>query len=314
MIRVENLVKSYKNTPALAGVSFHIDAFETTCLFGPADAGKTMLLEILAGYLMCAPGTVYIDGLDISKNKRAARRQVGFLSDSTPLYEDMTVLDHLEFMCGLHSIKKKERDAHIDQALYRTQLYALSDEVIGSLPLSLRRRVALAGLITFEPKVLLLDQPFSKLRSEEMLDLSALLRELSASCTILFSSDSLPAITSLCKRVLIFNRGKLMADNKISDLLAFSGKRNRIKLRVKAPLAKIRDSFKNIPEIRDITLQPLSEDGQTDVFLDVSSDADIRLRIWGAASSFGLPVLEMRSINISLEEIFLQLSGHSQED
>ncbi len=314
MITVKNLKKSFGDISALSGVSFHVNPGETTGILGSAGAGKTTLCDILSGYLSCQTGTVQINGLDMEKNGGRARVCVGYLPDACPLYPDMTVEEYLTFICGINKVKKRLVRDRLSYTLFQTDLTPYAKKQIGTLDALNYRRVGIAGIIVFGPKVLILDQPFSGLHTEIAAEVRYLLEKLSKTYTILLSSDTLTNVVEISKKAIILNQGRIAADSSVDNFLSLSGKRNRIRLRVAAQPFEVRAAFSLIPYISEISLEGTPEQGLFDVFIDTNKDTDIRKEIWAAAVAANIPILEMRNIRVSIEDIFLQLTAKTERE
>jgi len=311
LITVNDISKNHGDIVALNRVSFYVDQGQTTGILGPAGSGKTTLCDILSGYILCDKGTVQIDGLDMEKDGGRARAQVGYLPDASLLYPDITLTEYLTFLCGLNRVRKNLYKERISYALIQTNLERYKDRRIGTMDALAHRKAGIAGSIVFGPKIVVLDQPFSGLHTEDAAEIRYLLQELSKTYTLILCSDMLTNIIGLCKKAIILNQGKVAADSSVDNFLSLSEKRNRIRLRVAAQPQEIRAAFSFIPEIQEISFENTPEKGLLDVFVDTLKDIDIRRKIWSAAVAAEIPVLEMRSIRISTEDIFLQLTAKS---
>lgn len=312
MIRVNQLTKQVGIGTPLKNISFQIKEQESVGIFGASGAGKTMLCDVLSGFLSCGQNTVYIDGQDIEKKPAYTRGLIGYVPAKAPLYLDMTVSEYLEFMCGINRLARRHRKQRISSALYTAGLTAHRHAEIKTLSLLNRRRTALAGAIVYGPKILILDQFFTGLTTEDTLVLRTVLQELRQDYTFLLCSDTAGDIVELCNRVLVLNEGVMTTDTSIARLLSFSSQRNRLRLRIAGHPPEIKAAFSPIYEIVDITFQNVSEQGLVDVFIDVAQDVDLRQQIWMTATNANLPILEMRNIQISPEDIFMQLTSHGQ--
>lgn len=309
MLTVSNLSKRYGNVLALQNVSFHIQEKESAGIFSAAGPAGPALCGLLSGLCECRPGQICIGGLDMGKAAEKARALVGYLPKGNPLYGDMSVLEYLEFVCSLYKIPGKKRRARAEQALELCALAGQRDALIRDLSALDARRAGIAGATVFGPSLLLLSQPTFALRTEDAEQIRALLAKLQGTYTLLLLTDSITEITELCRHIIILNRGRVVSDSSLSDLAATTGGNNRLKLRMVGAPADLQALFALLPGILDVNFQRTFEPGTVDVLLEVRRGTDLRRDIWALAAKAHLPILEMRPISVSLEDVFLQLTG-----
>ena len=309
MLTVSNLSKHYGNVLALQNVSFHIQEKESAGIFSAAGPAGPALCGLLSGLCECRPGQICIGGLDMGKAAEKARALVGYLPKGNPLYGDMSVLEYLEFVCSLYKIPGKKRRARAEQALELCALAGQRDALIRDLSALDARRAGIAGATVFGPSLLLLSQPTFALRTEDAEQIRALLAKLQGTYTLLLLTDSITEITELCGHIIILNRGRVVSDSSLSDLAATTGGNNRLKLRMVGAPAELQALFALLPGILDVNFQRTFEPGTVDVLLEVRRGTDLRRDIWALAAKAQLPILEMRPISVSLEDVFLQLTG-----
>lgn len=309
MLTVSNLSKRYGNVLALQNVSFHIQEKESAGIFSAAGPAGPALCGLLSGLCECRPGQICIGGLDMGKAAEKARALVGYLPKGNPLYGDMSVLEYLEFVCSLYKIPGKKRRARAEQALELCALAGQRDALIRDLSALDARRAGIAGATVFGPSLLLLSQPTFALRTEDAEQIRALLAKLQGTYTLLLLTDSITEITELCRHIIILNRGRVVSDSSLSDLAATTGGNNRLKLRMVGAPADLQALFALLPGILDVNFQRTFEPGTVDVLLEVRRGTDLRRDIWALAAKAQLPILEMRPISVSLEDVFLQLTG-----
>lgn len=309
MLTVSNLSKRYGNVLALQNVSFHIQEKESAGIFSAAGPAGPALCGLLSGLYECRPGQICIGGLDMGKSAEKARALVGYLPRGNPLYGDMSVFEYLEFICSLYKIPGKSRRGQIEQALELCGLTGRRDALIRDLSALDARRAGIAGAIVFGPSLLLLSQPTFALRTEDAEQVRALLAKLRGSYTLLLLTDSITEITELCRHIIILNKGRVVSDSSLSDLAATTGGNNRLKLRMAGSPADLQALFGLLPGILDVNFQRTFEPGTVDILLEVRRGTDLRRDIWALAAKAQLPILEMRPISVSLEDVFLQLTG-----
>lgn len=310
MLTVSNLSKRYGNVFALQNVSFHLKNKESAGIFGVPGSGKSTLSSLLSGFIECRPGQIIVDGLDLGKSTERARRLIGYLPEGNPLYGDMTVGDFLGFVCALYKVPAKSRRPLISDALELCGLERQKSSVIRDLSALDARRVGLAGALVFGPSLLLLDRPTFALRTEDAAAIRGLLASLRGKYTMLLLTDSITEVTGLCEHVIVLNRGHVVSDGSLKALASTAGSNNRLKLRVLGSAANLRALFASLPGVQDVSFERTNEPGTVDVLLEIRQGMDLREEIWHLAAGAQLPILEMRQISVSLEDIFLQLTGN----
>ncbi len=218
MIDVQGLTRHYGARAAIADLTFSVPSGQMAGLLGPNGAGKSTTLRILSGYLRATSGTVRVAGWDVARHSREARRQIGYLPETTPLLDEMRVGRFLDAMCRLHGVPSARRTPRVDHALRTCGLTELRQEIIGDLSLGARRRVGLARAVVHDPSVLVLDEPTAGLDPAEAREVEGLLRGLAPRHTVVLSGRSLLAVKELCDRVLVLEEGRLVADAAPGDL------------------------------------------------------------------------------------------------
>ncbi len=211
MIQVNDLVKVYGNHPAVDHLSFHVDKGEIYGFLGPNGAGKSTTMNIMTGYIAPTAGTVLINGYEITKEAEEAKKQIGYLPELPPLYMDMTVLEYLQFCAELKKVPKKERASQILDVIEMTEIADMKDRLIKNLSKGYRQRVGLSQAILGHPEILILDEPTVGLDPKQIIEIRDLIRKLSKDHTILLSSHILSEVSAVCQKIMIINKGKLIA-------------------------------------------------------------------------------------------------------
>src|SRR5262245_3120930 len=217
MIHVERLTKYYGDYPAVRDVSFHVKEGQVVGFLGPNGAGKSTTMRILAGYLAATSGTATIDGIDVFWNSVEARRRIGYMPESCPLYPEMRVAEYLRFRAGLKGVYGSKRRTRLDYVLQRCWLNDVRRQLIGTLSKGYRQRVGLADALIAEPKVLILDEPTSGLDPSQIRETRALIKELGHEHTVLLSTHILPEVERTCGRVIIIDKGQVALDRSLKD-------------------------------------------------------------------------------------------------
>jgi ABC-2 type transport system ATP-binding protein len=300
MIVVENLKKAYGPIEALRGINFQVGQGEIVGLLGPNGAGKSTTIKILTGCLAPDEGNVQIDNLDVLSQTQAAQAEIGYLSENTPLYPDLSVQAYLKLMADLRGIPAGDHKRQISQALSDTGLINYRTRLISQLSKGLRQRVGIAQAILHRPKLLILDEPTVGLDPTQILDIRELIRRLSRESTILFSSHILSEVEALCQRVIIIINGQIRADSRLVDLAATTN----TTLTLQAPAEGVPAVLRQIEMVREVVV---GQDAQGYPTYRAVSDADIAAHIFELAKTHGWPVRELRRDVQTLESIFNRL-------
>src|SRR3981081_672689 len=215
-IEVKDLVKIYGEQKAVDTISFRVNKAEIVGFLGPNGAGKSTTMKIITGYLLPDAGTVTVFGIDVKKQPLETKKKIGYLPEANPLYYDMYVREYLDFIAGVHEIKnKKER---IEDVITTVGLVPESKKKIGQLSKGYKQRVGLAAALIHDPEVLILDEPTTGLDPNQIVEIREVIKNLGRNKTVIFSSHILQEVEAICDRVIIINKGKLVADNKLSQL------------------------------------------------------------------------------------------------
>ncbi|NLW88617.1 MAG: ABC transporter ATP-binding protein [Clostridiaceae bacterium] len=308
MIEIKNVSKYYGDKLALNNVSFEVRDGELLGLLGPNGAGKTTLMNILTGFLSSTSGTVSIDGHDILEEPAEAKRNIGYLPENPPLYPDMTVREYLRFVCELKKIPKVSREKAIAEALSLVKIFEVSGRVIRNLSKGYKQRVGLAQAIISKPKILILDEPTIGLDPRQIIEIRNLIMSLKGKHTIIFSSHVLTEIQSVCDRVVIIFDGKRVAIDTPLDLASRMIGPKRLSLTVASESEYIGDALRSIEGIKRVTVVR-SEDGNVQYELLLEPSADVRRDIFFSMASNSWPIVEMRSNEPSLEDVYLGVTS-----
>jgi len=303
MIQVKNLTKLYGPRSAISDLNFEVAKGEIVGFLGPNGAGKSTTMKILSGFMPASDGTATIAGFDVFENPIEAKKNVGFLPENPPVYFEMQVADYLDFCARLRGIPSANRKAAVDTALEKTSLGPVAKRLIGNLSKGFRQRVGLAQAILHNPAVLILDEPTVGLDPKQIIDIRQLIKSLAGEHTVILSSHILPEVTATCERVIVINRGKIVATDTIEQLTARTKKGLIYSLSLKNPNDAGISAISKIPGVAAVR-----KDGDK-VVVQISPDAaEIRDAIVETAVQQRLGVLEFAAEKVSLEDIFLQLT------
>jgi ABC-2 type transport system ATP-binding protein len=311
MIDIRGLMKRFGNTEALKGLTFEVPKGQVVGFLGPNGAGKTTTMRILAGYSTPTAGSAKVAGIDVTQDTVAARRLIGYLPESNPLYEEMMVVDFLRFTAEVRGVAPADRSPRIKRAVERCGLGQVLGKDISQLSKGFRQRVGLAQAILHEPELLILDEPTSGLDPNQIVEIRALIKELGQEKTVILSTHILSEVQSTCSRVLIINDGKLVADDAPERLQAGEGgsvavvlgSRSGAKLDTNLVLA----ALKMIPGVQAVDSAEAEGDGTLGFKLRYGNE-DPRRSLFEAAVKNDWVLLEVQRAHVSLEETFRKLT------
>lgn len=313
MITISNLTKKYGDKTALCDVSFEVKDGEVLGFLGPNGAGKSTTMNIITGYISYTDGTVLVDGYDILENPMEVKKRIGYLPEIPPLYPDMTVIEYLEFVYDLKKIKKEDKASHIQDIIQLVKLDDVKGRKIGNLSKGYRQRVGLAGALTGDPDVLILDEPTVGLDPKQIIEIRNVIKELGKKKTIILSSHILSEISAVCDRVIIINNGKLVAEDTPSKLSARLGSGKRMSFTVSGSKEKAEEILNSFDGISNVIC--ISSNGDTYEFeFDTAMETDNRKELFFAFAENQIPILAQKETETSLEDIFLKLTEAPKEE
>lgn len=313
MIEVKNLVKNYGKYEAVKGISFKVDTGEVVGFLGPNGAGKSTTMNIITGYISASSGEVSIDGFDILKNPKEAKKRIGYLPEIPPLYTDMTVTEYLEFVADLKGIKKNEIKPMLADIMDKIKITHVSGKVIKNLSKGYRQRVGLAQALVGYPEVLILDEPTVGLDPKQIIEIRDVIKDLSKTHTIILSSHILSEVSAVCNRVIIINKGRVIAvdtPERLSDNLG----QNSIKVKVKGDRDAVLSAFKEDTAFTSAEEEYTNEDGTVELIIKGAENTDPREAAFDNAVRNGFKLLMLKSDKMSLEEVFLQVTENAAEE
>jgi len=306
MIQVEQLSKYYGARAAIRNLSFRIEPGEVVGFLGLNGAGKTTTLRILGCVLLPTSGTVRLDGQDLLTAPRQLKARIGFLPETPPLYEDMTVGEYLAFVAGLRAVDPGRIPARVGETEERTGLAALEDERISTLSHGYRQRVGVAQALVHAPDVLLLDEPANGLDPVQNVEMRALIRSLRGDHTVLVSSHILPEIAQTCDRLLVVRDGELVAQGSEAELEERLGLGSGVELEVAGPVEAVATALRAVPGVRAVAVQPVAG-GRS--LLRVDAPDALRPALAQAALAAGAQLFRLDVSADRLESLFLKLAG-----
>ena len=307
MIEVQQLTKRYGPFTAVDGVSFNVGKGEILGFLGPNGAGKTTTMRILTGYMPPTEGRARVAGFDLQEQPVEAKLRIGYLPETPPLYPDMTVREYLRFVARIKGVPAGEQAARVTAVMQRTHVADMANRHCGKLSKGYRQRVGLAQAIIHNPDVLVLDEPTAGLDPKQIIETRELIRSLAGDHTIVLSTHILPEVAQTCQRVVIINKGRVVAEDTPENLTARLQGAASVYVEVETQGADVRAVLAAIPGVTSVSVA--SQHGPTTGF-EVQSEKglDVRRTVAQAVVGAGLGLVELRPTRMSLEEIFLQLT------
>jgi ABC-2 type transport system ATP-binding protein len=306
MIEVKELTKFYGHKPGVSGINFTIQKGETVGLLGPNGAGKTTIMKMLAGHMLPTAGSIFINSIDTVENPKQAARHVGFMPELPPLYLEMDVTGYLTFIAEVKGVNPRKRAAHLKEVMEMTAVRHVKDRLIKNLSKGYRQRVGLAHALVGNPDVLILDEPTVGLDPKQITEVRKLIEKLSLDHTILLSSHILSEIKSTCKRIIIVNNGRIAVDDTVENL-EMGG--NSFSIHVKGDFNKVKAALIATPGVSDVS--PLDGrgndiEGYCRFMVRGRVNNSVREDIFHRLAVEDLPIIELRTIGNTLEEVFLE--------
>ncbi len=305
MIELAGVTKRYGAQEALSCVSFSVPKGQVLGLLGQNGAGKTTVMSILTGYLAPTEGEVFIDGIDLSRRPREAKRRIGYLPEQPPLYDEMTVRDYLTFVCRLREVKTCDIPAHVAEICEETGLAPVAGRKLQNLSKGYRQRAGLAQALCGNPDILVLDEPTVGLDPKQTAEFRELLRAFHGRHTVVFSSHILSEVQALCDRVLILHHGKLLYDSACQP----AGGERRIRAAICMGADKLMPALQQLSSVQRAEKLDSGEPGVTEALLIGGRDAQIERELFTLLSALQAPILRLTPMEDSLEDIFLRATN-----
>ncbi|MCI8442067.1 MAG: ATP-binding cassette domain-containing protein [Provencibacterium sp.] len=309
MLEVKNLTKTYGEKRAVDDISFSVSRGEILGFLGPNGAGKSTTMNIITGYLSSTSGTVTVDGLDILSDPIKVKQKIGYLPEQPPLYLDMTVREYLDFMFDLKKVRVPKK-AHLEEICELVKITDVYPRMIKNLSKGYRQRVGLAQALIGSPDLLILDEPTVGLDPKQIIEIRSLIKQLGEKHTVILSSHILPEVQAVCERVIVINRGILVADDTPDNLSHSMSTDHKLTVRIAGPEESVYALLCGLPSM--LRVDKLGEREQGGVFeysLEAEPETDIRREMFKRLSERSWPILALRSSELSLEDIFLSLTA-----
>ena len=313
MIEVQHLTKRYGRVTAVDDISFRVERGEILGFLGPNGAGKTTTMRVITGYMPPTEGRVVVAGFDVFDQPIEAKKRMGYLPETPPLYPEMTVRDYLTFAAKLKGVPSGDRASRVQWAMERTRVADMSAKHCGKLSKGYRQRVGLAQAILHNPEVLILDEPTAGLDPKQILETRDLIKGLAGDHTVILSTHILPEVSQTCSRVVIINKGRVVAIDTPDNLTARLKGAETLYLQVDAGGADVASALRLVPGVTGVVAAG-ARGGHDGYEVESERGRDVRRELAKAVVGHGWGLLELRPMRMSLEEIFLQLTTEERDE
>jgi ABC-2 type transport system ATP-binding protein len=308
VIEVRGLTKVFGQHVAVKDITFSVEKGEVVGFLGPNGAGKTTTMNMLTGYLSPSEGSASVGGHDVLEEPVEVKRLIGYLPENPPLYPEMTVAQYLRFVARIKQTPAAGRRSDLERVTELTGITDMRDRVVRNLSKGYKQRVGLAQALLGSPPVLILDEPTIGLDPRQIIEIRNLVRDLGREHTIILSSHVLPEVTAVCGRVIIINKGRIVASDTIANLSRKLAGGSGLTIRFEGPEPAALAEIRAIPEVAKASSMGSRETGTSDVRVQARGSADVRRQVAHALGRAGCTILLMRAADIDLEDIFIQVT------
>ena len=313
MIEVKNVTKKYGGFTAVKDVSFTVNEGEIVGFLGPNGAGKSTTMNIITGYIEPTEGTVIVNGYDVLKRPAKAKKQIGYMPEGVPLYQELTVREFVTYMAELKKVIRKTKKQEVDKVLEETGLTNVQNKLIRHLSRGYKQRVSLAGALVGNPDVLILDEPTVGLDPKQITEIRNLIKSLGKRHTVILSSHILSEVSQICKKVIIINKGEIVAIDTPENLEKATSEKDIILLTVEDKEEKMKNIKTLIPEIKECKEVKDNNDGTKQYTIESKDNVDIRKKLFEVLPKNDITIFELKKAENSLEDAFLTLIKNTEE-
>lgn len=313
MIQVENITKKYGSFTAVDEINFEIEEGEIVGFLGPNGAGKSTTMNMITGFIEPTSGKIIVDGYDISKKPKKAKKQIGYMPEGTPLYSDLTVKEFITYMAELKGVSTKEKKAMVEKVIEDTGLKEVQNKLTRNLSRGYKQRVSMAGALVSNPKVIILDEPTVGLDPKQVTEIRALIKKLGQDHTVILSSHILSEVSQICNRVIIINKGKIVAIDTPENLEKKVVNGNAIHVTVEDPKNKMDTIKEKLKNVQEISLIAENEDKTKKYMITATEGVDLRKNVFEVFAKEGITIFEMKKVDATLEDAFMQLINFANE-
>ena len=307
MIEVKNVTKKYGNFTAVDNITFNVKDGEVVGLLGQNGAGKSTTMNMITGFIEPTEGTIIINGYDIMKKSLKAKKQIGYMPENVPLYPELTVKEFVSYMAELKLVGRKERKQEVENVIKETGLDEVKNKLIRNLSRGYKQRVSMAGALVGNPEVLILDEPTVGLDPKQIIEIRNLIKNLGKKHTVILSSHILSEISQICERVVILNKGKIVAIDTPENLEEKTKEQNVLFVIVEDKEEKMSSIKEKIADIEKLEMIKDNEDGTKQYKIVSKSEKDIRKALFDVLPKEGITIFELKKAETSLEDAFIKL-------
>jgi ABC-2 type transport system ATP-binding protein len=308
VIEVEHVSKVYNGRKAVDDVSFKVEKGEILGFLGPNGAGKTTTMRILTCYMPSTEGTARVAGYDVFEESIEVRKRIGYLPENPPLYPEMAVQSYLNFVAKIKGTRSSQRKSQVDEVIGKCNLGDVRNRIIGKLSKGYKQRVGLAQALLNNPEVLILDEPTLGLDPKQIHEVRDLIKSLGSTHTVILSTHILPEVSMTCNRVVIINKGKVVAMDTPEGLAHQMKGAERVSLTVEGPMDAVRDKLQSIDGVLRVQVNEESTGSQATYVVECQLDSDLRRVLAATVVSQGWGLLDLQGISMSLEDVFINLT------
>lgn len=314
MIEVKNITKKYGKFTAVDNLNFKVEDHEIMGFLGHNGAGKSTTMNMITGYIEPTKGKIIVNGYDISKTPKKAKRQIGYMPESVPLYNDLTVREFIKYMADLKNVKRSEKKAEIEKVLEETGTKSVENKLIKNISRGYKQRVSMAGALIGNPDILILDEPTVGLDPKQITEIRNLIKKLGKTHTIILSSHILSEVSQICNKVIIINKGKILAIDTPENLEKQTQSENNIIITVEDSKNKMKTIKEIIPEIKEIKLIKDNNDGTKQYLITSEKEVDLRKKIFEELPKQEITIFELKQTETTLEDAFLKLINSKETE
>ncbi len=307
MIEVKNVTKKYGKFVAVDDISFTIYEGEIVGLLGPNGAGKSTTMNMITGFIEQTEGEIIVDGYDMLRKAKKAKKEIGYMPEGVPLYTDLTVKEFVTYMAEIKQIDKKTRKEEVQKIIEQTGLKEVEKKLVRNLSRGYKQRVSMAGALVGNPKILILDEPTVGLDPKQITEIRSLIKELGKTHTVILSSHILSEVSQICNKVIIINKGKIVAVDTPENLENKVTNNNSVYVTVEDSENKIQRIQERVKDIKKIELVHKNEDGTKQYVIETNGEADLRKTIFAELAKENITVFEMKKADATLEDAFMKL-------
>ena len=314
MIEVKNVTKKYGSTVAVDNISFDVKDGEVVGFLGPNGAGKSTTMNMITGFIEPTSGQIIVNGNDISKKQKKAKKDIGYMPENVPLYYELTAKEFITYMAELKMVKRNVRKQEVQEVIKEVGLEEVQNKLIRNLSRGYKQRVSMAGALIGNPDVIILDEPTVGLDPKQITEIRNLIKKLGQKHTVILSTHILSEVSQICERVIIINKGKIIAIDTPENLEKATKEKNSISITVEDPKDNMQNLKEKIKEIETIEFKRDNNDGTKQYIVTSSSDVDLRKKLFEVLPKEEIIIFELKKTETTLEDAFIKLIDKAKEN